>query len=140
MNMMFSLTGIAALEMTLAERAAYAGRMMLVGMLMVFAVLTLLWGVLAISKTVFYDMAKKRAEQASAASDVAAASMTVSSSAPVSNVSPLSAAPSTASDDGAIIAAITAAIAAARAEEGNGGAFRVVSFRRAQDTRAWNRK
>lgn len=140
MNMMFSLTGIAALEMTLAERAAYAGRMMLVGMLMIFSVLTLLWGVLAISKTVFYDMAKKRAEKASAASDVAAASMTVSSSAPVSNVSPLSAAPSTASDDGAIIAAITAAIAAARAEEGNGGAFRVVSFRRAQDTRAWNRK
>ena len=130
MNMMFSLPGITALEMTLAERAAYAGRMMLVGMLMIFSVLTLLWGVLSISKLVFYDMAKKRAEKASAASGEAAASMTVPSAAPVSNVSPLSAASSTPSDDGALIAAITAAITAARAEEGNVGAFRVVSFRK----------
>ncbi len=34
------------------------------------------------------------------------------------------------SDDAAIVAAITAAIAAMRAEEGNTGGFRVVSFKR----------
>ena len=49
-------------------------------------------------------------------------------------------APAAATGDAVIVAAITAAIAAARADEGLAGGFRVVSFRRADSSRAWNRK
>ena len=43
------------------------------------------------------------------------------------------------SDDGALIAAITAAIEAYRAEEGSANtAFRVVSFKRKSGRKSWN--
>ncbi len=102
-------------------RLAYAGRMLLQGMGMVFLVLAILWMVLLIFKKVFYkDPAKeeKKPEPKPAKAEKPA-------SAPV-------AAP--AADDGALVAAITAAVAAyiesdpALASQFAGG-FRVVSFK-----------
>ncbi len=101
----------------------------IVGMLMVFAVLTLLWGVLAVSRIFFYDLPKKRAAQ----SETDENTLTDSPAAP--------AAPAVApADDAALVAAITAAITAMRADEGCTDGFRVVSFRRVDHARAWNRK
>lgn len=130
MNYMMFVS-LAATNMTFGERAAYAGRMLLIGMLMVFSVLTLLWGVLIISKMLFAEKTRKSTEMPKAQKP-----------APKAEVAPPAApvAPVAAANDAAIVAAITAAIAAARADEGCVGGFRVVSFRRAENGRAWNRK
>ena len=51
----------------------------------------------------------------------------------------IAAALAAAEDEGAVVAAITAAITAARADAGETGAFRVVSFKRAEHTRGYRR-
>ena len=51
----------------------------------------------------------------------------------------IAAALAAAEDEGAVVAAITAAISAARAEAGESGAFRVVSFKRADRKRGFRR-
>lgn len=108
-----------------AERWAEAGRMTLLGMVMVFAVLGLLWTVLAIFKLAMAEKAPKVKEE-----------KPLSSSAPVAEEELVVA------DDGELVAVIAAAIAAYRASEGmdasDASAFRVVSFRRAANGRAWN--
>ena len=105
-------------QMTFAERAAYSGRMTVIGLGAIFGVLALLWGVLV----VFRKLVVRDAGNAPAAKPAPA---------PVAKAAP---APAPApADDGALVAAITAAVAAALAEE-NGGtcpAFRVVSFTKA---------
>lgn len=109
------------------ERLALAGQVTLIGVGMVFAVLTILWAVLAIFKQIFARPEKKKAEPAPAAAP-----------APV-----IEEAVEEAFDDGELIAVITAAVAAyienedpAMAQSG----FRVVSFRRANGGKAWNAK
>lgn len=109
---------------------AKAAEVTLLGMGMVFAVLLILWGVLAIFKLVFKKDTKAPAEKATAEEKTAAPT-------PVTTAAPA------AVDDGELIAVITAAVAAYRAsEEGTDasevGGFRVVSFRRANAGRAWN--
>jgi len=111
------------------EAWAEAGKVTLLGLGMIFAVLALLWLVLAVFKVLFVkNGAKKPAE-------------TKVEKAPVAEPAPTQvAAPS---DDEALIAVITAAIAAYRAsEEGmdsaQAGGFRVVSFKRAGRGRSWN--
>ena len=128
---------LAATDMTFSERLSEAMIMFVVGMLMIFAVLTLLWGVLAISRYFFYDIPKRRKESktADAESKLEHIAPVVPAPAPVPGAP---AAP--VADDAALVAAITAAIAAALAEDGYTGGFRVVSFRRADTSRAWNRK
>jgi len=104
----------AATDMTFGERAAYAGRMLLIGMGAVFAALAVLWGSL-----VLFRLILKRAEAKKAPAPTAA---------PAAPTVPAVETP----DDGALVAAITAAVAACLATE-NGGqipAFRVVSYRR----------
>ena len=112
------------------ERLALAGQMTLIGMGMVFAVLGLLWGVLAIFKFVFAKPAPKpRAEV-----------KPVAEPEPVAEVTP---AASVGGNDDELIAVITAAIAAYIASEepeAYQGGFRVVSFRRANGGRPWNSK
>ena len=107
-----------------AEAWKYAGEMTLLGMGMIFAVLALLWGILAIFKLVFVkdSKAKKVAPAPKAAEPTQ---------------EPVAAPVVQSSDDGELIAVITAAIAAYRAEEGSAdiGGFRVVSFRRVRNTR-----
>lgn len=110
-------------------RWAYAGKMMLLGMVMVFAVLGLLWAVLTVFKLVMVGKTPKEAkpeEPKSVAPTVTSASVPV---------------PKALSDE-ELVAILTAAVAAYRASEGmdavDAGAFRVVSFRRAASGRAWN--
>lgn len=114
-----------------SERLALAGQMTLLGMVMIFSVLGLLWGVLAIFQKV---MAGRTVKPAPAPK-----------SAPAADPAPV-AAPVAESDDNEVIAAIiAAAVAAYMADEGNAetacnGGFRVVSFRRVQGGKAWNSK
>jgi sodium pump decarboxylase gamma subunit len=111
------------------ERLALAGQMTLLGMGMIFAVLSLLWGVLAIFKLIFARPEKKvKAAPAPKAEPVVV---------PEPVVAPA------ASNDAELIAVLTAAIAAYEASQGNEvapGGFRVVSFRRANGGKAWNSK
>ena len=114
-----------------SERLALAGQMTLLGMVMIFSVLGLLWGVLSIFQKV---MAGRTVKPAPAPK-----------SAPAADPAPV-AAPVAESDDNEVIAAIiAAAVAAYMADEGNAetaynGGFRVVSFRRVQGGKAWNSK
>ncbi len=111
------------------ERLALAGQMTLLGMGMIFAVLSLLWGVLVIFKMIFARPEKKvKAAPAPKAEPVVV---------PEPVVAPA------ASNDAELIAVLTAAIAAYEASQGNEvapGGFRVVSFRRANGGKAWNSK
>ena len=127
MNMMALSAGLGGAFS--AERWAYAGKMTLLGMLMIFAVLGVLWGVLSLFKIVFAGKTpRKEKKEAPIAQEKTVA--TVSSAAPV-------AAPQ---DDLALIAVLTSAVSAYREAEGENGDFRVVSFRRTSNGRAWNSK
>ena len=110
-----------------AERLSLAGQMTLIGMGMIFAVLGLLWAVLAVFKLVF---ARPKKEKKTEASVVAPA---VVEEAVVEDVA----------NDDELVAVITAAVAAYMAQEepeiaSNG--FRVVSFRRTNGGKARNSK
>ena len=112
------------------ERLALAGQMTLLGMVMIFAVLSILWAILAIFQRVMAGNAEKPAEEPKKAT---APAPVVASPAPVSN------------DDEVIAAVIAAAVAAYMSDESNteaayNGGFRVVSFRRVQGGKAWNSK
>ena len=101
-----------------SERVSTAGIVTLQGMLTIFAVLAILWGAVELMHRILHREKPKTAEKKD---ETAVAVTTVGDT--EAGVAP-------ATDDGAIIAAITAAITAARANEGNTGAFRVVSFKR----------
>ena len=107
----------------------------LLGMAMVFAVLAILWAVLAIFKLIFVGKSPKESKPVKVKeekpAEIKQESVTV---APV--------APSAAESDAELVAIITAAVAAYMAEEGTeyAGGFRVVSFKRVRGGRAWNSK
>ena len=116
------------------QRIEYAVTVTLQGMLMIFAVLSLLWGVVAVFKVFLHDIpAKKAAKQAALAKAVAEVAAPVAE--PQAEDVP-------AEDEGEIVAAITAAIAAMlQSDEYNGqfaSGFRVVSFTRKGG--AWNKQ
>ncbi len=108
-----------------SERWSYAGRMTLLGMGMVFAVLGFLWAVISIFKMVVGNKSPKPKKEEKPETP-----------APV-------AAPAPVSDDPAVVAAITAAIAAmiesdpALSTQFADG-FRVVSFKRRSGKTSWN--
>ena len=105
----------------------------LVGMLMIFAVLSILWGVLVIFKLVFAR--PKKEKKAKEAPVVASPPM-----AEVASVAPVA---SSANDDAELVAILTAAIYAYESEKNPDapiGNFRVVSYRRANGGRSWNAK
>ena len=116
----------------LGEAVIKAVEVTVLGLGMVFLVLAILWGVLAIFKLLFAGESKAKSDgKAEAPTPVAA----VEEPEPVAE----------AQDDGELIAVITAAIEAYRASESGGdenyaGGFRVVSFRRAGAGRPWNSK
>lgn len=117
------------------EAWAKAGEVTLLGMGMVFAVLAILWAVLAIFKLLF-------AKDTQGAQSTQSTETKKAVSAPTVAEAPAPAAAAV-SDDSELIAVITAAVAAYRAsEEGmndaEAGGFRVVSFKRAANGRAWN--
>ena len=111
---------------TFAENAGEAGKVTLIGMVTIFVVLAALWGAIELLHFVM-SKAAKRSERKAAKTEVAPSAAEEPTAAPEELVP--------ASDDGAVIAAITAAIMAARAEEGVTTGFRVVSFRRANAVR-----
>lgn len=125
-------------ELTFAERMSYALQGTVTGMVMVFAVLALLWAVVAISKVIFYDLPKKKANK-----DTENKSVAPPETPKVTVAAPQPAVAVPEADDGELIAVITAAVAA-MIESGEYknefvGGFRVVSFKRSSG-KAWNRK
>lgn len=118
------------------ERASTAGTVTLMGMVTIFAVLAILWAMIEIMHAVLHKGEKKeKAPRPKKAEPVAA----TPANDDAAIAAAIAAALAAAEDDGAIVAAITAAITAARAEAGETGAFRVVSFKRAERTRGWRR-
>ena len=101
-----------------SERAGEAGTVTLLGMGAIFGVLALLWGAIELFHVCVSAVEKKKAAKQAPEKPAFDAPEEVSDA--------------QVSDDGALIAAITAAITAARAEEGNTTGFRVVSFRRSR--------
>lgn len=125
--------------MSISEKLSFSGRMLLMGMGTVFAVLLIIWGVLSLFRVFMYDVPNKR--KAAKAAKEAAKTPVV----PVVEEVPVAVAePETvpAEDDKAIIAVITAAISAYRSAESGGTAyalpFRVVSYKRKKSGTAWN--
>ena len=115
-------------SLAMDQKLSLSGEMLLKGLGTVFMVLLILWALLSIMGKFFGAQQKKPAapKQTSPKAETAAPA-----SVP---------APATASDDGALIAAITAAIEAYRSEEGLGAMpFRVVSFKRKKGADGWNR-
>ena len=111
------------------ERLSYAGQMTLLGMLMVFLVLAILWGILTLFKVFFVKTKaepKKQEEKAIEKAPEPEVEATEQHS------------------DAELVAIITAAITAYRASEGQSesyaGGFRVVSFNRVGGGRSWNSK
>lgn len=107
---------------TFLEDAKEAGTVTLLGMVAIFAVLALLWLVIEILHRTLTEQ-KDAAPQQERKKPVAAP-------APKPQPTVETVTPAAPTDDGALIAAITAAISAALAEEGYTGGFRVVSFKR----------
>ena len=111
-------------------RLTKAGLMLLQGMGMVFVVLAILWVVLIIFKKLLYrDESKSKKSKKAAAEETPAE---VSSAAPVAPT-----------DDGQLIAVITAAVAAAIESDEDlssqfAGGFRVVSFKKKNGKTSWN--
>ncbi len=112
---------------SLAENAKEAGTVTLLGMVAIFAVLSLLWLVIEILHRAVSE--KKEVSEKSEASVSVRTEQNASEPAPA--IVPEASAPAASEDDGALIAAITAAISAAMADDGYTGGFRVVSFKRA---------
>ena len=117
-----------------AERIKYAVLVSVQGMVMIFLVLSILWGVVALMKVFLHDIpAKKEAKKAALAKAVEVAAAPVEQPVPVTEPE---------EDEGEIVAAITAAIAVMlQSEEYKGqfeSGFRVVSFTRKGG--AWNKQ
>ena len=125
-NLIYALT---ANGRSLAENAKEAGTVTLLGMVAIFAVLSLLWLVIEI---LHRALSKEQAPKNEPSSE---RQEEPTSPAPVQTVTaePI---PAVAAADGALIAAITAAVSAAMAEDGYTGGFRVVSFKRSSARRS----
>lgn len=127
-TMLFSLAATAGAEETLSfgERAAQAGIVFLQGMLTIFTVLILLWGAIELMHIVLYGKKKKKKKIKTFIHPTAPEEAKETGEEKAFG---------TPEDDGAVVAAIVAAIRAMRGEEGNTGTFRVVSFKRADSAR-----
>ena len=107
----------------------------LVGIAMVFAVLTILWGVLALFKLIFARPKKDKTQNNKKTDEASKSESTVDATAVV--------APVAVTDDSELIAVLTAAIYAYESEQNPNepiGNFRVVSYRRTNGGRSWNAK
>ncbi len=118
---------------SLSEKLSTGGMVLLLGMATVFAVLAILWLILALFNVIF---GKKKPKEKKAPAPKAAPAPVP---APAPTPAPATVEPAT--DDGALIAAITAAIAAYTANDAEfAGGFRVVSFRRSSNASPWNKR
>ncbi len=113
-----------------AERFRLGGSTLIFGMLVVFSVLLLIWGVLELFHYVFNATQKKQK-----ATPAQKPKPKVTTPPPVP--APV-AVQSKQADDDALVAAITAALMMTMQKDAS--AFRVVSFRRVNKTTPWNRE
>ena len=114
-------------------RIEYALQMTALGLLAVFSVLALIWGVLAIFKIFLYDIPNRKSKKEAKESAKAVANTVVADPAPATT------------GNDATVAAIIAAISAYIAEdpqlsEQYANGFRVVSFKRTRNKAFWNSK
>ena len=122
---------LTASALSMGEKLALSGEMLLRGMGTVFLVLAILWGIIALF-SVFSGTAEKKPAPAPKPQAPATKAETKAEPAPAPVPAPAQ------TDDGALIAAITAAIEAYRAEEGLSGLpYRVVSFKRKSGRKSW---
>ena len=122
---------LTASGLSLSEKFSLSGEMLLRGMGTVFLVLAILWGIIALF-SVFAGTAEKKPAPAPKPQAPAKKAETKPAPAPAPTPAPVQ------TDDGALIAAITAAIEAYRAEEGLSGLpYRVVSFKRKSGRKSW---
>ena len=136
---------LSANGMNLTERLLYGGRVFIIGIATVFAVLAILWGAISIFKILMYDIPQKKARK----KPEEELSAHISDGQSKNTDAPVSAAPAAvqtpAGDSGEVLAAvIAAAIAAYTAEsgeavpEGSTLPFRVVSYRRVKGANGWS--
>lgn len=104
---------------TIGDVFKNSGSYAIVGLLTVFSVLAIIWGVLELFHLFSHGKTKKKSNPVTPAITVA----------PASESAPMTSAPATQSNDEEIVAVIAAAIAAAQ-NENPIGSFRVVSFKR----------
>lgn len=129
--------------LTAMERLEYALQGMVTGLLTVFAVLALLWGIVSLMKVFFYDIPQKKKKKQEMLAQAVEASIDDNTDAVPDQVTEQTL--GQASDDGELLAVITAAVAAMinsgeYADEFAGG-FRVVSFKRNTSSgKSWNKK
>lgn len=124
----FAALAAQATEMTVPEKFSEGIKVLLLGMVTVFVVLAVLWFVLYLFKVIFYREKSTETKKAPAAP------------APEKTTAPAPAPAAAPADDGALIAAITAAIAAYTADDASfASGFRVVSFRRSEHASPWTR-
>ena len=115
-----------------ADAWSYAGQMTFLGMLMVFSVLAILWGVLMLFKVIFAGKEPKKVKTVPQQSTPATAVQKVAE--PTVAVQ---------NSDSELVAIITAAVAAYMADSGEQvpvGGFRVVSFTRVKGGKPWTSK
>ncbi len=117
-------------DMSMAERLIYSLRMTAIGLLMVFAVLGIICFVMYLFRLFFYTLPNRRSKKAD---EVRQSDVSVIPSADPNEVDP------------ALIAVLSAAVAAVLADEAEAAgtpapSFRVVSFRRTSRGRGWNEK
>lgn len=130
-------------SLTFVERLEYALQGTVTGLLMVFSVLALLWGIVSLMKVFFYDIPRKKKEkQEKLAQAVKGSIASGTDGAYTDAVS----APEQNADEGELLAVITAAVSAMieseeYSDEFSGG-FRVVSFKRNNTVagKSWNKK
>ena len=118
------------------ERWIYSGEMLVLGIGMVFLVLTILWMVFIIFAKTMGGEEKKPAKQEKPAK-------TETKPAPTPAVQPTPVASATATTDDAVVAAITAAVAMTIASDPAlssqfASGFRVVSFQKKSGKTSWN--
>ena len=122
------------------ERLEIALQGTVTGMLMVFAVLGLLFGIVSLSKVFLYDIPNREKNKGKKENKNAPVPAPAAAPAPVAEPAPVI---EESADDGELAAVITAAIAAMLdSEEYKNefvGGFRVVSFKRSANS-AWNKK
>ena len=122
---------------TIADKLSLCGRMILRGMGTVFLVLVILWGIIAIFGAFAKAEAKRERERIMEQVKNSPAPNDLNKPAATTSADSVEEVPE--ADEGALIAAITAAIEAFRAEEGLAARpYRVVSFRRRPTNKSWN--
>ena len=125
MNMLSLLADI-----TYGEKILNGLTVVVVGLGGVFAVLAIIWGVLALFKVFFYDMPEKK--KAAKIKNAAPAPAPVAAEEAPAETAPVA-------DDTQLIAVITAAIAAYTAQSGKAALpFRIVSYKRVRGANGWN--